>query len=266
MEDGAKKKVEIGEAGLSMKEIAELGKHLAAGMPSLNKVCQFLVLRSITSGQPIAAQILQLDSNGEIYVAGSFGRTPPFKPLNLVESRSLLSESVLENVVLGAGDWKTFMSSLLRTKGTEELDPSFTFKSSLIAPIVFRGALILYFDEKIRQSEEDDFFLLAVGSMLALHISRLSEASIYLDSHGGKKNSVVDESLESSHPGSSPRGGRALTHRQDVIVESLKRGKTNKEIAEDLDFSESLIRQETVQIYRKLGITGRKQLTTEMKR
>lgn len=249
-----------------MKEIAELGKHLAAGMPSLNKVCQFLVLRSITSGQPIAAQILQLDSNGEIFVAGSFGRAPQLKPMNLVESHSLLSESVLENVVLEAGGSKNFISTLLSKKGIAELDPSFTFKSSLVAPIVFRGALILYFDEKIRQSQEDDFFLLAVGSLLALHLSRLSEASVYLDSNATKNVQVSDDSIERNGNGSSSRGDRALTHRQDVILESLKRGKTNKEIAEDLDFSESLIRQETVQIYRKLGISGRKQLTAEKNR
>ncbi len=249
-----------------MKEIAELGKHLAAGMPSLNKVCQFLVLRSIESGRPIAAQILQLDSNGEIFVAGSFGRAPQFKPMNLVESHSLLSESILENVVLEAGGSKNFMSTLLNKKGIAELDPSFTFKSSLVAPIVFRGALILYFDEKIRQSEEDNFFLLAVGSLLALHLSRLSEASDFLNSNGTKNVQVSEDALDRIGNGSTSPVVRALTHRQDVIVEALKRGKTNKEIAEDLDFSESLIRQETVQIYRKLGITGRKQLTAEKNR
>ena len=249
-----------------MKEIAELGKHLAAGMPSLNKVCQFLVLRSIESGRPISAQILQLDSNGEIFVAGSFGRAPQFKPMNLVESHSLLSESILENVVLEAGGSKNFMSTLLNRKGIAELDPSFTFKSSLVAPIVFRGALILYFDEKIRQSEEDNFFLLAVGSLLALHFARLTEASVYLDSNTTKSAHDSDDVMERDATGRSFPGDRALTHRQDVIVEALKRGKTNKEIAEDLDFSESLIRQETVQIYRKLGVTGRKQLTAEKNR
>lgn len=249
-----------------MKELAELGVHLAAGIPSLNKVCQFLVLRSITTGQPTAAQILQLDSDGEIYVAGSFGRAPQFKPMNLVESRSLFSESILGNTVLQSGGSKNFMSTVLKKKGIPELDPSFTFESSLIAPIVFRGALILYFDEKIHQSEEDDFFLLAVGSMLALHISRLTEASVYLDSNGTKSVQDSDDAIERIGNGNILRGDRALTHRQDVILEALKRGKTNKEIAEDLDFSESLIRQETVQIYRKLGITGRKQLTAEKNR
>ncbi len=244
-----------------MKELAELGVHLAAGMPSLNKVCQFLVLRSITTGQPTAAQILQLDSNGEIYVAGSFGRAPQFKPMKLVESRSLFSESILENTVIKSAGSKTFMSTVLKKKGIPELDPSFTFESSLIAPIAFRGALILYFDEKIHQSVEDDFFLLAVGSMLALHISRLNQASANLDSTGVKNTHDSDDAIDRNGKAGSLDGNRALSHRQDVILEGLKRGKTNREIADDLDFSESLIRQETVQIYRKLGVTGRKQLT-----
>lgn len=51
-----------------------------------------------------------------------------------------------------------------------------------------------------------------------------------------------------------------LAARQEYIFEQIKAGKTNRSIARELGFSESLIRQETIIIYEKLGISGRKQI------
>ena len=51
-----------------------------------------------------------------------------------------------------------------------------------------------------------------------------------------------------------------LTSRQESILVMIKKHLTNSSIALELGFSESLIRQETVLIYRKLGVSGRKEL------
>jgi DNA-binding NarL/FixJ family response regulator len=51
-----------------------------------------------------------------------------------------------------------------------------------------------------------------------------------------------------------------LTQRQTTILESLKNGMTNKEIAELIGYSESLVRHETMIIYKKLRVEGRHQL------
>ncbi len=55
-----------------------------------------------------------------------------------------------------------------------------------------------------------------------------------------------------------------LTHRQEVILNMIKENKTNATIASELGYSESLIRQETIIIYRKLGVSGRKDLLPEV--
>ena len=52
----------------------------------------------------------------------------------------------------------------------------------------------------------------------------------------------------------------ALTQRQERILELINAGKTNATIATQLGYSESLIRQETIIIYRKLGVDGRREL------
>ena len=49
-----------------------------------------------------------------------------------------------------------------------------------------------------------------------------------------------------------------LSDRQLVIAGLLERGFSNSEIGDEIGYSESLIRQETVAIYRKLQVTGRK--------
>ena len=66
------------------------------------------------------------------------------------------------------------------------------------------------------------------------------------------------ESKTSSHLRS--KGNQELTDRQKVILEMLKEGRTNGSIASVLGYSESLIRQETIIIYRKLGVSGRHEI------
>jgi DNA-binding NarL/FixJ family response regulator len=51
-----------------------------------------------------------------------------------------------------------------------------------------------------------------------------------------------------------------MSDRQNVILEMLSRGMTNAKIAEKIGYSESLIRQETIAIYRNLGVSGRAEL------
>lgn len=51
-----------------------------------------------------------------------------------------------------------------------------------------------------------------------------------------------------------------LTQRQEKILELLRAGKTNKSIASLIGYSESLVRHETMIIYKKLRVEGRHEL------
>jgi DNA-binding NarL/FixJ family response regulator len=48
-----------------------------------------------------------------------------------------------------------------------------------------------------------------------------------------------------------------LSERQELILKMISEGRTNAAIADVLGYSESLIRQETIRIYAKLGCSGR---------
>lgn len=56
--------------------------------------------------------------------------------------------------------------------------------------------------------------------------------------------------------------GKPLTKRQATILNHMKSGKTNDEIAIDIGFSPSLVKQETMLIFSKLGLSGRRDLTS----
>lgn len=51
--------------------------------------------------------------------------------------------------------------------------------------------------------------------------------------------------------------GVDLSERQSLILKKIREGSTNSQIADWLGYSESLIRQETIAIYQKLGVDGR---------
>ena len=54
--------------------------------------------------------------------------------------------------------------------------------------------------------------------------------------------------------------GQSLTKRQEEIHSLIKSRKTNLQISLELGYSESLIRQETMNIYKKLGISGSREI------
>lgn len=56
------------------------------------------------------------------------------------------------------------------------------------------------------------------------------------------------------------RMGAKLSERQELILEMIKDGMTNSSIANRMGYSESLIRQESMAIYQKLGVDGRRDL------
>ncbi len=99
---------------------------------------------------------------------------------------------------------------------------------------------------------------------MALFRSDLTQVDDYLSYLRLVQNLLEIHEGQQVHPKASKasfaNAETQLTKRQDLIVGLIKEGKTNMQIALDLGYSESLIRQETITIYRKLGIDGRKSL------
>ncbi len=88
-----------------------------------------------------------------------------------------------------------------------------------------------------------EIFFVAVGSLLGLYASRLPEALVEVAR-------AVKEKIDLNQV--------PLSDRQYLIAGLLERGFNNSQIGLEIGFSESLVRQESVVIYRKLQVSGRK--------
>jgi DNA-binding NarL/FixJ family response regulator len=124
-----------------------------------------------------------------------------------------------------------------------EVKTSVEWLSGVVIPVYPIGGMALYSAKEITMSKSLEVFFVAIGSLLGLYASRLP-------------SSLAEEAVNVKKKIDLPQ--IPLTDRQFVIAGLLEKGFNNTEIAEAISYSESLIRQETVAIYRKLQVTGRK--------
>jgi DNA-binding CsgD family transcriptional regulator len=91
--------------------------------------------------------------------------------------------------------------------------------------------------------DTDKAYFEHIGAIVSLHL-----------------NFPYDKSDENPNSKKSALKGTELTERQQAICKLMRIGKTNFQISETINYSESLVRQETVIVFAKLGISGRKGL------
>lgn len=121
-----------------------------------------------------------------------------------------------------------------------------SWQTTVVMPLSLKFYAALTLDLEISETDENVDYFNIIRSIVTVYLnwnSTSSQSPRFL----GKKRSVRKESLN-------------LTERQGVILEMIQEGKTNKLIAHRMGYSESLIRQESMVIYRKLGIRGRSDL------
>jgi DNA-binding NarL/FixJ family response regulator len=124
---------------------------------------------------------------------------------------------------------------------------SYDWTSVLALPMLPFGVAFAVLGSTPTWDEELELYLRLVGSVVALHLIRVRRLKEIPEFRRGK---------------TSKPSGIELSSRQKVILEMLSKGATNSEIALEIGYSESLIRQETIEIYRTLGVSGRKELIT----
>jgi DNA-binding CsgD family transcriptional regulator len=126
-------------------------------------------------------------------------------------------------------------------------------------------------DSKFEKSVENDFIIIPVSNgkslngfiLLILDCSGLSPEDISQIETMGKVCAfyLINElpELKSSYPINKIITQIQFSARQIQIINGFVEGKTNHELAEDLGFSVSTIRHETMDIFRLLGASDRKE-------
>jgi len=220
---------------------------LRVGSPSLDSICKFLVLDTFYEFSATNLFLAVVQSDGTIHRPADFGFDPEvMKGLGqrnvMVDTRT--SRALRTGEIVDCGNFDEFDFEV--PDYAKKLFPD-GFNSSFAFPIPNVGIGLVFSSERIKLTPVARHFLAAIGGVLAMRFSQPE----YMEKLGHLRDSK-------NHIATC-----ALTPRQWIILGAIRRGQTNMAIAKELEFSESLIRQETVQIYRKMGVTGRKEILSE---
>lgn len=185
------------------------------------ELCRKFVHSTLSTGNTVGSQIVAIDQRGNVREIASYGLVSAIDAeLNLWDESSL-SKSINQKKITS-----------LESKDKYQIVIPFYLQE---APV---GALILYSNESWDENALDD----ASERILA------KWGAFYLETNGLQSRA--------SHSSKVVRENE-LTSRQLDILSMMASGLTNAQIAKNLLVSESTIRQETVRIYRALGVESR---------
>jgi len=227
------------------KKILAFSDFLAASPDSLNEISQFLVMNTFSEENCFCLYIGELIDNGFVAPLGGYGWSSAeyaaFFDLPIQE-KIPITAAIRENAVFIAHNGTEYEKEFPLVAGSSYQGK---WVSGVAIPVSPVGGMALYSTKKLDLTEAMKIFYIAIGSLLGLYSSQLPKALVL---------TAVDVKGKIDLP------HIPLSDRQLVIADLLERGFNNAQIALEIGYSESLIRQETVAIYRKLEVTGRKAL------
>jgi DNA-binding CsgD family transcriptional regulator len=228
---------------MQSEKILAFSNFLARPPKSYNEIAQYLVMNTFSEESFLTVYIGELTETGVVCVLGGFGwdaiEYSAFTDLP-IQSKFPITDAIRTNEVIVLRNDAAFKVEYpLMT----EIKTSVQWTSGVAIPVYPIGGMALYSGKDIELSESMKVFFVAIGSLLGLYASRLP-------------TSLVEVAINVKQKIDLPQ--IPLTDRQFVIAGLLEQGFNNAQIAAEIEYSESLIRQETVAIYRKLQVTGRK--------
>ncbi|MFM6841142.1 MAG: LuxR C-terminal-related transcriptional regulator [Candidatus Planktophila sp.] len=232
-----------------IQQLAVLTEYLANGKRTLDDACKYLVLHTLKEFSAQAIYVGGVESDGHLTLRSSFGFEANY--INQWERIPLsveipVVEAIKNNSVMIFSDQNKFFDSYPRVNEQGTMDRNWS--SCIASPIQNIGAYFLVLDKKIKVTVELEYYLESIGNLLAI-ILQESENNHELKVTTPKRVALTKSSL-------SPR--------QELIRNLLAKGFTNPQIASEIGFSESLVRQETISIYAHMNVSGRKELIKKM--
>jgi DNA-binding CsgD family transcriptional regulator len=183
------------------------------------ELCRNIVHSELLGVKTSGAQLISIDQKGQLRSVASYGKSYPVS-----ENLSLWDENQVSKA-LG-----------------EKRHESFEFEGAFVNVLPFYrsmapvGGLIVISSEKVKPFEKETLNIFA------------QLGAFYLDTNG--LNIKQGAAKSEGNPDE-------LTDRQREVLSYMSLGQTNAEIARTMLLSESTIRQETVRIYRSLGVSSR---------
>ena len=227
------------------QKLLEMTNYLASAPRSFQDIASHLALTTFAEEQVQVVYMGMLEPDGNIHHVAHFGYSDADceGPIDI-----LLRHNTPVQLVL-----KTSKASIFQndpkdlgtfTDGYRYPSPK-NWSSIAIFPIGDFGVIVIFFAHKIEETSEVQLHLQTLGALIGMHVTRYK--------YEVEKNPTLDHQLPT-------QSNSSMSERQIVILKMIERGLTNAEIAKEVGYSESLVRQETVHIFRKLKVTGRKQI------
>jgi DNA-binding CsgD family transcriptional regulator len=231
-----------------LKAATELANFLAGSKRDHEDLSKFLVFKTFAHFSPTALYIAEITEDGCLSPTGGYGfektaiATWGRFPLNM---HVPITDAVRHDkcIVIDRIDYFFEQYPILQEIGNFSTD----WGAVVAWPMLPFGVGFAFLESAPTNNSEFEEFLRLIGAVIVLDIlsREVMSTTIQVENTSHKKP-------VSTH----------LSNRQKVILEKLAKGATNSEIALEIGYSESLIRQETIEIYRILGVSGRKELIT----
>ena len=197
---------------------------------SIADFCRAIVHSEFTQNSVQGCHFYSLDSESHLNPVSGYGRT-------YLEAE----------ITLSAWDDDP-IAECIRKKDFEFLEPSGALDKGLLAIPLLKdsipvGAMALVLDSGVKSVPIHESLIPILSKLGTYCLNAFSGAT-------GRTSGVYSSSNREAN-------GEDLTSRQIKILELMSEGMVNVEIARELMLSESTIRQETVRIYRALGVPNR---------
>lgn len=215
---------------------------------TMQDICQYLVTVSLKDYGFYCSVFSEIQKNGQVRVTSYFGADPKdveaWQDMSL-EIKTPANDCLRENRIV----WINTLPNSQEYDLLNSLPTDNQLKTLVSFPIRgashLLGAISILSSTKIELDTEIELLIKSLCSMTALRMEINSR--------------LKTKSNNSQNGGNHFNNGNLskLTPRQKKILEMLIEKKTNKEIADELIYSVSTIKQETIAIYEKLGLRGR---------
>ena len=226
------------------RRLFELTEFIRINKPSQDQLVEFLVTHSLTGFHASHIWFSAVRESGAVFYPAGFGYDPKNflnTPERLVSTETPGNKTLRDGTVNYCGSFDEYLFSNI--SNADALFPQ-GFAASVSFPIPGFGGVIVMFQKPFQLTAQFELFFKSIGSILGMHLAKVSQ-------------SLIENGVEVK---GEPAELLTLTKRQWEILDRIRKGATNNEIALELAYSESTIRHETMRIYEKLRVNGRKDI------
>lgn len=234
-----------------LDQLHSLIDFLSDGPRDNDDIAKYIALKPLAHLQPIAIYFGTLHKDGfierqatygqEALTVGQWNRIP--NSLDLPITRSVKEDTVIYF------NWKdNFHQSYPKSSQFAPLGGK--WRSLIACPNLPYGVLFGLFMTEISRNADMELFLRNVTGIFSLHLNLTAQKSFNERGNFRRSNPNSKEPMQRSE----------LSGRQKVILKMIKKGFTNLQISQELGYSESLIKKESVKIFDVLGVSGRKEI------